>query len=583
MNNPGTTQAQTDLGELRRLIDQLSQTISRQQALIATQPELAKQTAVQINDELARLLLFARRGVEDVERRVQAQEKERSQLRALQEIGAAINSSLDLNEVLNAVMDAIISLTGAERAILLLLNEESGELEVQVARNMDRETIEKSHSFEISRSIVRSVASSGEPVVTTNALADPRFAAQESVVSYNLRSILCVPLKVKESITGVIYADNRIISGIFGDRDRDILAAFANQAAVAIENARLFREIRNQLRLITEMRDLMNNVFESITSGVITIDQADKVRLYNHAAERILGLPADSVLQRAYRNLLAALDMPVEPLVEAVKQNGRIQQTELEIVVSNRTGLTSLNMTFSPLHDLNQHTLGVAMVINDVSETKRLESVRRYLPPALVDQVRNLDAAQRPQRRQLSVLFADVRGFSTYSEYLDPEKLIQVINGYFTEAVRAITRYEGLTDKFMGDAVMALYNTPLNPQEDHVARAVGTALMIQENMRQYHESLPEERRLYFGIGVHTGEAVVGNVGSNLRKDYSAIGDAVNLAKRLQEIALPGQIIVSQAVYEVVQDWVTAETLNPIRVKGRQALEQVYNLVGSREA
>lgn len=578
MNNPGTTQAHTDLAELRRLIDQLSQTINQQQALIATQPGLAQQTAVQTNDELARLLLFARRSIEDVERRVQAQEKERSQLRALQEIGAAINSSLDLNEVLNAVMDAIISLTGAERAILLLLNEENGELEVQVARNMDRETIEKSQSFEISRSIVRAVASSGEPVVTTNALADPRFAAQESVVSYNLRSILCVPLKVKESITGVIYADNRIISGIFGDRDRDILAAFANQAAVAIENARLFREIRNQLMLITEMRDLMNNVFESITSGVITIDQADRVRLYNRAAERILGLPADSVLQQAYRNLLAALDMPVEPLVEAVKQNGRTQQTELDIVVSKRAGLTSLNMTFSPLHDLNQHTLGVAMVINDISETKRLESVRRYLPPALVDQVRNLDAAQRPQRRQLSVLFADVRGFSTYSEYLDPEKLIQVINGYFTEAVRAITRYEGLTDKFMGDAVMALYNTPLNPQEDHVARAVRTALMIQENMRQYHESLPEDRRLHFGIGVHTGEAVVGNVGSNLRKDYSAIGDAVNLAKRLQEIALPGQVIVSQPVYDVVREWVTAETLNPIRVKGRQTLEQVYNLV-----
>lgn len=578
MNNPGTTQAHTDLAELRRLIDQLSQTINQQQALIATQPGLAQQTAVQTNDELARLLLFARRSIEDVERRVQAQEKERSQLRALQEIGAAINSSLDLNEVLNAVMDAIISLTGAERAILLLLNEENGELEVQVARNMDRETIEKSQSFEISRSIVRAVASSGEPVVTTNALADPRFAAQESVVSYNLRSILCVPLKVKESITGVIYADNRIISGIFGDRDRDILAAFANQAAVAIENARLFREIRNQLTLITEMRDLMNNVFESITSGVITIDQADRVRLYNRAAERILGLPADSVLQQAYRNLLAALDMPVEPLVEAVKQNGRTQQTELDIVVSKRAGLTSLNMTFSPLHDLNQHTLGVAMVINDISETKRLESVRRYLPPALVDQVRNLDAAQRPQRRQLSVLFADVRGFSTYSEYLDPEKLIQVINGYFTEAVRAITRYEGLTDKFMGDAVMALYNTPLNPQEDHVARAVRTALMIQENMRQYHESLPEDRRLHFGIGVHTGEAVVGNVGSNLRKDYSAIGDAVNLAKRLQEIALPGQVIVSQPVYDVVREWVTAETLNPIRVKGRQTLEQVYNLV-----
>lgn len=579
MSDPTVTQVQTNLSELRQLIDQLGNKVNQQQqTLITTRAELAKQSAVQTGDELARLLIFARRTMEDLERRVKAQEKERSQLRALQDIGAAINSSLDLNQVLNAVMDAIISLTGAERAILLLSNEESGELEVQVARNMDRETIEQSESFEISRSIVRSVAATGEPVATTNAQADPRFSAQESIISYNLRSILCVPLKVRDTITGVIYADNRVVSGIFGENDRDILAAFANQAAVAIENARLFREIRNQLMTITEMRDLMNNVFESITSGVITIDQEDCIRLYNRAAEKILGMPADSVLQKAYRNLLSALDMSLESLVEAVKQNGRTQETELDIVVNKRPGPTSLNMTFSPLHDLNQETLGVAMVLNDISETKRLESVRRYLPPALVDQVRDLDAAQRPQRRQLSVLFADVRGFSTYSEYLDPEKLIQVINGYFTEAVRAITKYEGLTDKFMGDAVMALFNTPLNPQEDHVARAVRTAVMIQESMKSYHQDLADDRRLYFGIGVHTGEAVIGNVGSSLRKDYSAIGDAVNLAKRLQENAKPGQVIISQVVYEQVQDFVITEALNPMRVKGRQALEQIYNVV-----
>ncbi|MCA9961183.1 MAG: adenylate/guanylate cyclase domain-containing protein [Chloroflexota bacterium] len=580
MNDPSVTQVQTNLKELRQLIDKLGSTVNQQQqTLITTRAELARQTAVQTGDELARLLLFARRTMEDLERRIQAQEKERNQLQALQEIGAVINSSLDLNQVLSEVMDAIISLTKAERAILLLIRDETGELEVQVARNMDRETIEQSQSFEISRSIVRAVAETGEPVVTTNAQADPRFSAQESIISYNLRSILCVPLRIKDKVIGVIYADNRVASGIFGDADRDMLAAFANQGAVAIENARLFREIRNHLQEITEMRDLMNNVFESITSGVITIDKTDEIALYNRAAERILGLPANSVMHQTYRSLLTALDMPVETLVEDVKQNGSTQHTEMDISVSQRMGMTSLNMTFSPLHDMQNETLGVAMVLNDISETKRLESVRRYLPPALVDQVRDLDAAQRPQRRQLAVLFADVRGFSTYSEYLDPEQLIQVINGYFTEAVRAITKYEGLTDKFMGDAVMALYNTPLNPQDDHVERAVRTALMIQQRMKAYHASLTEDRHLFFGIGVHCGEAVIGNVGSSLRKDYSAIGDAVNLAKRLQEVAMPGQVIVSEFVYERVKSFVVAEGLDPIRVKGRQTLEQVYNLTG----
>lgn len=528
---------------------------------------------------MARLLIYARRSLEDLKRGIEAQEKERNQLRALQEVGAVINSSLDLTQVLGVVMDAIISLTQAERALLLLWNEDSGELEVQVARNVDRETIERSVSFEISRSIVRSVWESGEPVVTMNAQEDDRFSAQESIISYNLRSILCVPLKLKDSSIGVIYADNRVASGIFIDADRDLLAAFANQAAVAIENARLFRQIRNHLAEITEMKTLMDNVFESIASGVITVDEADRIRLYNRAAEQILGVPADSVVHELYQRALATLSLPVENVIQDVKVKGGVHNLEVDVAVLQRPSTTTLNMTFSPLRNRQQDSmLGVAMVMDDISEKKRLESVRRYLPPALVDKVRDIDAAQRPQRRDITVLFADIRGFSTFSENLDPQQLIQVLNGYFTEIVQAITFYQGLTDKFMGDAVMALFNTPLNPQEDHVERAIRTALMVSANLRAHRARLPEAEQLHFGIGVHTGEAVVGNVGSALRKDYSAIGDAVNLAKRLQETAQHDQTIISNDVYLNVQGFVKVRALPLIQVKGRQAFEQTYELL-----
>lgn len=581
MDDPSSTLIQTNLNDLRKLIDNLGTTVNQQhQTMITSRADIAQQMAARSSDELARQLITVRRTVEDLERRVKAQEKEREQLRAMQDVGAMINSSLNLDQVLVVVMDAIIDLTKAERSILLLKSEETGELDVRVYRNMDRETIEKS-SFDISRSIVRAVAESGEPVVTMNAMSDSRFAAQESIISYNLRSILCVPLKIKDMSIGVIYTDNRVQSGVFGDMDRDLLASFANQAAVAIENARLFQQIRNHLTEITEMRDLMDNVFASIASGVITIDDEERIALYNRAAERILGFPQGAVMRETYQHALETLGLPIEPLVSDVRQNGGAQTAEVDLVISKRPGVTTLNLTLTPLRDLEQETLGVAMVLNDVTEKKRLESVRRYLPPALVDQIRDLDAAQRPQHRIMSVLFADVRGYSTFSEHVDPEKLIQIMNGYFTVFVNAIETFEGLTDKFMGDAVMALYNTPLNPQRKHAERATRTALMIQENMRAYLEQMPEDTRLHFGIGVHTGEAVVGNVGSNLRKDYSAIGDAVNLAKRIQENAGGDQVLLSSATYALVKDWVEVEAINPIRVKGRQTLEQIYRLLGEK--
>ena len=583
MSGSTDSQTQDSLKELRQLVDKLSSTVDQQhQILLTARPDIARQMGAQASDEMARTLVYARRHLEDLERQVKAQDREREQLKALQEVGAVINSTLDLDQVLRLMMDTLLELTNAERAALLLREDRDTQLTVKVVSGIDEETIESADSFQISRTIVQEVSEKGESVVTMNAMSDPRFSAQESIISYNLRSILCVPLKMKEQIIGVIYADNKVASGIFRDADRDLLTAFANQAAVAIDNARLFQQIRAHLKEITEMKDLMDNVFESIASGVITIDASSEIELYNRAAERILGVPSQSVKHQNYAELLDILELPIDTFIQEVWQNGGTQNTEVDLVVNKRPGITTLNMTVSPLRDILQETLGVAMVLNDVSETKRLESVRRYLPPELVDSVRDIDAAQRPQHRNMTVLFADVRGFSTISENLDPEKLIQVINGYFTEAVRAIIHYQGLTDKFLGDAVMALYNTPLNPQDNHAERAVRTAWMVKQSMAAYHENLPPERRLHFGFGIHTGEAVVGNVGSALRKDYSAIGDAVNLAKRIQENAQKDQVLMSEAVYQQVKDFVEVIPMEPMQVKGRQAMEQFYELADIKD-
>ncbi len=572
-----TVQTQTELTRLRVLIQQIDLRLSQLSQVVV---RAGAQTSGQTQYDLQKLLEEIKQSLQELEGRVKAHEKEREHLHALQAVGAAINSSLELQDVLQEVMDAIIALTGAERGFLMLLDEQTNELEIQIARNINRETISE-RSFDVSRSIMQQVWESGEPIVTINAQSDPRFSGSESVISYNLRSILCVPLKVRNSITGVIYADNRIAAGIFRDEDRDLLSNFANQAAVAIENARFFAQIRDQLREITEIKNLMDDVFASIASGVITLDEEDRISLFNRAAEQILGIAAQQVLAQPYRQALTPVP-GVEAMVDQVKNFGGQYNMEVDAVVANRSGLTTLNLTFSPLRDMTQQAHGIAVVLDDVSEKKRIESLRRYLPPALVDQVRGLDAAQRPQRRRLSVMFADVRGYTTLSERMEPERLIKVINGYFEIAARAINKYEGVIDKYMGDAIMAEFNTTLNPQEDHIWRAVRAALMMVQELTAYHAVLPEERRFYFGLGVHCGEAVVGNVGTYSRKDYSVLGDAVNLAKRLQEMAEPGQILISHEIYEPVCAWVEVNPLGAVQVKNRSTPVMAYELLGLKD-
>lgn len=573
MTDADNNNSQIELEKLRRLHMDLGDLVTRQSRAISSGNlnELA-----QSYNAALRLTTQANLSLEALSRDVRNQEKEQRQLRALQQVGAAINSSLDQTEVLNTVMDTIIQLTGAERSFLMLSDELSGELKVEVARNINRETIAES-SFDISRSIVRTVSETGQPVVTTNAQADPRFAGQESIITHNLRSILCTPLCIRDHSIGVIYADNRVQSGIFVDADRDLLTAFANQAAVAIENARLFQQIRRQLADITEMKNLQDDVFESMASGVLTIDLDDRISLYNRAAERILGVPAAQVLNKDYRTLLnAPLGSVVETIIEKIQASGGHHHLELDADVGGASR-TALEVTLSPLRDIQQRTQGVALVLDDVSERKRIESVRRYLPPALVDQVRNVDQAQKPDRREISVVFADVRSFTSASEKWQPEFLIEILNDHLTVAAAAINANEGLIDKYDGDTVMALFNSPLNPQEDHAERAARTALAIGRDVRAFHETIPAEHRLQFGIGIHTGVAVVGNVGSPLRKDYSAIGDAVNVSSRLQELAEGGQIVISEETYQAIADQVTVTRLDPAQVKGRQTPVQIYLL------
>jgi signal transduction histidine kinase len=217
------------------------------------------------------------------------------QLAALYEVSKLLGSSLDLREVLSQTMDAIIQLTGAERAFLMLLDE-NGELEVKAARNLAKETLEQDE-FKISRSVIRTVAETGEQVVTTNASEDPRFANQASVMMHNLRSIQCVPLRARGKIIGVVYVDNRIHTGVFDEGDLELLSAFTNQAAVAIENARLFtmtdEALAARVSELSIMQAIDRQLNETLDFGKVmdlTLDWAMRVTHANNGAIGLIDL-----------------------------------------------------------------------------------------------------------------------------------------------------------------------------------------------------------------------------------------------------------------------------------------------------
>ena len=514
--------------------------------------------------------------------RIEAFQKEHSNMLALADIGQVVNSSLELDEVLRIVMDNIVRLTKAERGFLML-RDDKGDMVTRMGRNWEMESINPSE-LTVSRSIVGKVISTGEPIVTTNAQEDNRFIGQESIVAFNLRSILCVPLKVKNELIGVIYADNRIRAGIFADSEKDLLVAFANQAAVAIENARLFSSLKHTLEEVTGLKNLMESVFASIASGVITADVQDQVTLANRAAQDIIGHTAPEILGHHLNEVLASVSKEIAPhLMEVRATDKPIVDLEVSHNLPSR-GNVNWRLNFSPLKDSNQKTQGIAIVLDDLTERKKLEAQRRLfermVSPAVIEQLDPNSLQLGGKRMNITVLFADIRGFTTYSEKLSPEKLVFTLNRYLAAMADAVLSQEGTIDKFMGDAIMAWFNAPIQ-QEDHTLRAIKAALALRDAVEELYKILPEEEHLSFGAGIHFGEAVLGLIGTEKRLEYTAISDNVNVAKRIQENSARNQILISKEAYERVMNDVKVLPHMEMSLKGKTHPIDVFEVTGLR--
>jgi len=511
--------------------------------------------------------------------KVEAFQKEHSNLLALANVGQVINSSLELDEVLTIVMDNIVRLTKAERGFLML-RDEKGEMVIRMGRNWEMESVNSSE-LTVSKSVVGRVIESGEPIITTNAQEDQRFVGQESIVAFNLRSILCVPLKVKNDLIGVIYADNRIRAGIFADSERNLLVAFANQAAVAIENARLFSSLKHTLEEVTGLKNLMDNIFASIASGVITADIGNQITLTNRAAETILGYASSDIIGHLLNETLASVSRELEPHLTEVRETDKAI-VDLEISHTSPTrGNVDWRFNLSPLKDAGQKTQGVAIVLDDLTERKKLEAQRRLfermVSPAVIEQLDPNSLQLGGKRIDITALFADIRGFTTFSENQEPEQLVKVLNRYLAAMADAVLAQEGTIDKFMGDAIMAWFNAPV-PQPNHTLRAVKTALIIRESIENLYKELPVEAHLAFGVGIHYGDAVLGLIGTEKRLEYTAISDSVNTAKRIQENSGKNQILISKNAYERVKDLIEVKLHAEMTMKGKSLPLEVFEVL-----
>jgi adenylate cyclase len=216
---------------------------------------------------------------------------------------------------------------------------------------------------------------------------------------------------------------------------------------------------------------------------------------------------------------------------------------------------------------------------------KEKEFIKKTLSTYVTQQVADLilndpaKAGIQGERRVISVLFVDIRNFTSLAEKADAQKIVNLLNAYFAMMVDIVIKYEGTIDKFLGDALMAVFGAPLQ-FKDHAEKAVLAALEIKHAMFAFNESLAAEHMgpIRIGIGISSGEAIVGNIGSAGKKmEYTAIGDTVNIAQRLQSVSRNSNIIVSQKTHELVRHRFVITPKEPVLVKGKDKPIVIYEV------
>lgn len=519
-------------------------------------------------------------------------EQKRSELETLYEIARMLNSTLEFDEVLRLVMDQVIAVVNAERGFLVLRIPETGELRFEIAREKEARSIDASaFDFKISRSTVERVVRTRQPMVTSHD-AQVELGNQESVVSHGIRSIMCAPLIVRDTCIGAVYVDSRIVANLFTPKQGDLLTAFCRQAAIAIDNARLFADLNHALRTVEEDKQYMDNIFSSIANGVITTDSAGTITKFNQAAGLILQINPLEVVGKPYQEIFSRRPQVglTDLLHSAFRQHehGTIVPRSVDCEIPGR-GRVNLSLHASALRDVRGAHIGMALVVDDQTDLHaaraRAEEIQRifgrFVHPNVVQRLIEDPRALHlgGETREVSVISADIRGFTSLGERMDSAGVMHLLNTYFDIMVKEIWEENGTITGFWGDELLAVFNAPLN-QEDHAQRAVRAAWKMRQAVLSYQQEHYQNAPIAFGFGVNTGEAMVGNIGSReLIQNYTVIGDAVNVAARLQKHASDNNILLNHSTFIRVRGQVQVDKLPPLMVKNKTAPLDVWYLKG----
>ncbi len=489
-------------------------------------------------------------------------ERTRKQELEFVNIVSEMTSDIKLGSLLQKVMGEATRMLNAERSTLFLNDEKTKELWSEVGQGLESLQIRLPNHMGIAGTVFQS----GKTINIPYAYADLRFnPAFDKKTNYFTRSILCVPVINKLGKTiGVTQVLNKR-GGPFSNEDEARLRAFTAQISIALENAKLFADVQ-------AMKNYNEAMLESMSNGLITLDAQERVATCNAAGLRILQTTAKEIVHASVADFFGANNAWVLDKLKLVAETGE-QQISVDAPLQVGEATLSVNFTVQPLLNVDQQRIGSMIVLEDISSEKRLKTtMSRYMDPGIADR---LLAAGTDllggQDLEATVLFSDIRGFTTLTEQLGPQGTVALLNEYFTLMVDCLQKEEGMLDKFIGDAVMAAFGIPV-PHDDDPDRATRTAISMLTTLSKWNQQRATEGKLpvEIGIGLNTDRVVSGNIGSQKRMDFTIIGDGVNLAARLESACKQygAKLLISEFTFRKLKGTYRTREIDLAVVKGK---------------
>jgi len=511
---------------------------------------------------------------------------------------SAITGEIMLDKLMSSLMKILMESAGAERGYLILSSQ--GKLLIEAEGKIDDnpvtvlQSIEVENCQELSCAIVNYVARTQETVVLDDAFRSGQFTNDPYIQKHQPKSILCVPLINQSQIISIVYLENNLTAGAFTPERVELLKVLSGQAAISIQNSKLYTQVR-------ESENRLAQFLEAIPVGVSVLDASGKLYYSNRAAIQLAGkavIPevTSEQIPEVYQLYQAGTEQEYPsaelPGVRALRGESATAD-DMEIHQGNK--IIPIEAWGTPIYDEKDNISYAIVAFQDITERKKAETEQlrftnelfqlnkayeRFVPNQFLHFLEKssiIDVQLGDQvQLEMSVLFSDIREFTTISEKMTPEENFQFINAYLSRMESAIIENNGFIDKYIGDAIMALFSgSPDN--------AVNASIAMLHQLQVYNQERVNsgEAPIKIGIGINTGNLMLGTVGGQNRMDTTVISDAVNLASRVEGLTKTYGValLITQQTFNKLANpsHYAIRMIAEVSVKGKVDLSTIYEV------